>query len=180
MSNALALLFAPTFLISLHYLEFKTVVLSYLFLSIFFFIYSFFKKKTLKDLGVPSIYVLLLLFAYFSSSFEMVKFIPVLISATFFALFIDASMHKRELILGFTKKFYKKKLSQEEVLFLKDGDSFWAVVTLINTLIQLTLVFYGSDTLWAFYSSIGWYGFFFISLAIQIIYGRFYAIKLYS
>ncbi|MEA2092161.1 MAG: hypothetical protein U9O83_07340 [Campylobacterota bacterium] len=180
MSNALALLFAPSFLISLHYLEFKSVVLFYLFLSIVFFIYSFFRKKSLKDLTIPGIYLLLLFFAYFNSSFEMVKFIPVLISATFFTLFVDATMHKRELILGFTKKFYKKELSQKEMLFLKEGDRFWAVVTLINTLIQLALVFYGSDTLWAFYSSVGWYGFFFASLLLQIIYGKFYAIKLYS
>jgi len=180
MSNALALLFAPSFLISLHYLEFKSVVLFYLFLSILFFIYSFFRKKTFKDLTIPGIYLLLLFFAYFSSSFEMVKFIPVLISATFFALFMDSTMHKKELILGFTKKFYKKELSQKELLFLKDGDSFWALVTLINTLIQLALVFYGSNTLWAFYSSLGWYGFFFASLLVQIIYGKFYAIKLYS
>ncbi|MCF6308972.1 MAG: hypothetical protein L3J19_00630 [Sulfurimonas sp.] len=180
MSNALVLLFAPSFLISIHYLEYNTVVLSYLFLSILFFTYKFFTKKTLKDLTLPSIYVLLLFFAYFSASFEMVKFIPVFISATFFALFVDATLHKRGLILGFTKRFYKKKLSQKEVLFLKNGDLFWAVTTLINTLIQLTLVFFGSDTLWAFYSSVGWYGFFFISLVVQILYGRFYAIKLYS
>lgn len=180
MSNALALLFAPTFIISLHYLEFKIAVLSCLFLSIFFFIYSFLKKKTLENLSVPTIYVLLLVFAYFSSSVEMVKFIPVLISATFFALFIDATIHKKNLILSFTKKIYKKKLSREEILFLKNGDSYWVIVTLINIFIQLTLVFYGSDVLWAFYSSTGWYGFFFTSLIIQIIYGRFYALKLYS
>lgn len=180
MSNALALLFAPSFLISLHYIEFKTVVLSYLFLSILFFMYIFFTKKTLKDLIIPSIYVLLLLLAYFNSSFEIVKFIPVFISATFFALFIDATMHKREIILSFTKRFYKKELSQKEVLFLKNGDAFWVVVTFINTLIQFTLVFYGSNAIWAFYSSVGWYIFFFTSLIVQIIYGRFYAFKLYS
>lgn len=180
MSNVIALLFAPIFLISLHYLEFKAAVLFYLFLSILSFIYSFLRKRTYKDLSVPSIFILLLLFAYFSSSFVMVKFIPVLISATFFALFIDATMHKKELILGFTKRFYKRELSKEKELFLKDGDAFWTVITLINTLIQLTLVFYGSNTLWAFYSSIGWYGFFFTSLFVQIIYGRLYAIKLYS
>ncbi len=180
MSKVLALLFAPTFLISLHFLEFNTVVLSYLFLSILFFIYSFLTKKTLKDLTLPSTYILLLSIAYFSSSFEMVKFIPVFISATFFTLFVDATINKRELILGFTKKFYKKELSQGEILFLKNGDGFWAVVTFINTLIQLTLVFYGTDSLWAFYSSVGWYIFFFTSLFVQIIYGRFYAIRLYS
>ncbi|WP_415396524.1 hypothetical protein [Sulfurimonas sp. CS5] len=180
MSNAIALLFAPSFIISLHYLEFKAVVQFYLFLSILFFIYTCYTKKTLKNLVVPSIYVIALLFAYFSSSFEMVKFIPVLISATFFALFIDATMYKKELILGFTKRFYKRELSKEEVLFLKDGDAYWAIITLINTLIQLALVFYGSNTIWAFYSSIGWYGFFFTSLVVQIVYGRLYAIKLYS
>jgi hypothetical protein len=180
MSNALALLFAPTFLISLNYFAFSNVVLFYLFLLVFFFLYKFFQKTSHKDLTIPSIYILLLALAYFSSSFEIIKFIPVLISATFFVLFVDATINKRALILNFTKKFYKKELSQAEEVFLKNGDSYWSAITLINTLIQLGLVFYENNTLWAFYSSVGWYIFFFISLIIQILYGRFYAIRLYS
>jgi hypothetical protein len=179
MSSVFTLLFAPTFLIFLHYFEFKVVITLYIALSILLLIYTYIKHKISKDLVIPIIYFLLLTNAYFFASFIMVKFIPVMISLMFLTLFIDATINKRELILKFTQKFYPKELSKEEILFLKDGDKFWVWAVSISTLLQFALTFY-DDVLWAFYSSAGWYIFFFISLIIQVVYGRFYAIRLYS
>ena len=97
----------------------------------------------------------------------------------FMSIFIDATINKRELILNLTKKFYPKKLTEGEVAYLKNGDMFWIGVTFISTLMQFALTFY-DDVLWAFYSSVGWYVFFFIALIIQILYGRLYAIRMLS
>jgi len=175
MSSIFTLLFAPSFLFFTHYFDFQSVVVTYIFLSLLLIIYSFFKKREPKEFIVLAIYFILLIFAYFSSSFLTVKFIPVLISTSFFIMFVDATINKRELIYSFTTKFYKKELSKKEIIYLKNGDFYWLVVLFINVLIQTILVFYATDTLWALYSSIGWYIYFFIALIFQILYGKLYA-----
>ena len=179
MTNLFSILFAPSFVIMLHFFEFRAVSIFYLGLAFVFFIYTYVKKETVRDMLMPSIYLVALSIAYYFSSFQTVKFIPVTLSIIFLALFIDAHYNKKEMVLGFTKRFYKKELSFEEEEFLKNGDGFWIYVMLINTLIQIYVVFYSSDIVWAFYTSVGWYIYFFISLLTQILYGKFYAIKMY-
>lgn len=179
MSSVFTLLFAPTFLIFLHYFEFRVVVSIYILLSIFLLIYTYIKHKFSKDLAIPTIYFLLFVVSYFFASFIVVKFIPVMISLMFLVLFIDASINKRALILKLTQKFYPKKLTEEEMLFLQDGDKYWVWAIAISTLIQFSLLFY-DNIFWAFYSSAGWYIYFFLALIVQILYGRFYAIRMHS
>ncbi len=170
--NILSLLFAPLFVLCIHYFEFQTVVLVYLVISIVYFIYTFIKKIELKELLVPSIYVGILSIAYYFSSFQSVKYIPVILSSIFLLMFIDAHLNQRWMILGFTKRFYTKELSVDEIKFLKQGDAYWVVVMLINTMIHLYIVNFCTDTTWALYSSVGWYVLFFVSLIAQIIYGK--------
>ncbi len=177
MSSVLTLLFAPSFLLLIHYFDFEKVVLGYIFLSLSFLLFLVVKKGEKKELIIVSMYVVLLTIAYFSASFATVKFIPVFTSMAFFTLFAEAALHKRALIYQITKKFYKKELSTAEDDFLKNGDSYWAVAILLYMIVQILLVFMASDTFWALYSSIGWYVYFVFMLVIQIIYGKFYAIK---
>lgn len=179
MSNLFSILFAPTFVLMLHFFEFNGVSLVYLIIAIIFFIYTWKNKESYRDLVMPTIYVIALSFASYLSSFETVKFIPVTLSIIFLTLFIDSHYNKREMVLKFTKKFYRKELSQAEENFLKDGDFYWVFVMLINTCIQIYVIYYSSDIVWAFYTSIGWYILFFVSLIVQILYGKFYAIKMY-
>jgi len=174
------ILLAPLFVLLLHYFELRMVVLLYLFMSIVFFIYKLLKKVSYKDILIPGIYVSFLSIAYYFSSFQTVKYIPVTLSIIFLFLFIDSHFNKKNMILSFTKKFYKKELKEAEIKFLKNGDAYWIVVMLINTLIHLYIVNFSSNEIWAFYSSVGWYILFFISLLIQIIYGKVYAVKMYS
>jgi hypothetical protein len=179
MSNILSLLFAPVFVILLHYFEFVWVVRFYLFVAIGFFIYSYIKSDNRRDMLMPSIYLVALSLANYFSSIEVVKFVPVTLSFIFFFLFIDATYRKKHMILGFTQKFYPKRLSKEEEEFVKNGDRYWIVVTGINTLIQIYMIYIDDNILWAFYTSVGWYILFFVSLITQIIYGKVYAIKMY-
>ena len=180
MSKIVSLLYAPLFIILLYNFEFKAVVLAYLFFAIVFFVYRFIKREKLKDLLLPSFYLFALLSAYYFASFDIVKLIPVAISGVFFIMFVDSHINKKEIIYESTKRFYPKKLQEWEVEYLKQGDSYWAFVTFINTIIQILVVIHGDDLIWAFYTSVGWYIFFFIALASQIIYGKVYAYKLYS
>jgi hypothetical protein len=166
-------------MVLLHYFRFDLVVLLYLTMACGFFAYSFLKKNSLKDMVLPSIYVIILSVAYYFSSLQTVKYIPATLSVIFLFLFIDAHFNKREMILGFTKKFYPKKLTQAEVEFLKKGDGYWVVVMLVNTIIHLYIVNFTSDFVWAFYTSVGWYILFFVSLIIQIIYGKVFGVRMY-
>lgn len=166
------ILFAPMFVLLIHYFEFRSVVLLYLVLAILYFVYMYRKKSRYRDILVPSLYVIILSVAYYFSSLETVKYIPVTLSSIFFLMFIDSHVNKKYMILAFTKKFYKKELREIEVEFLKRGDLYWVYVMLINTLIHIYIVNFTSDIVWALYSSVGWYIYFFGALIAQIIYGK--------
>ena len=168
----LNIIFAPLFVLLLHYFDFSDVVLAYLVLAIGYFGFTLVTKSTLRDMVMPIIYVLALGVAYYYSSLEMVKYIPVTLSMLFLLLFLDAHFNKKYMVLGFTNKFYKKELTTSQVEFLKRGDSYWVLVMLINTIIHLYVVNFTSDIFWAFYSSVGWYVLFFGALGAQIIYGK--------
>ncbi len=176
-SIVISILFAPSFIISLQYFEFKSVTISYAIVMFFYLFGLILLKQDLKTIFPSIIYFIFLILAYILSSMEFVKIIPALISAIFFMLFLTAYVQKKKLILSFTKKFYKKELGVEEERYIANGDGYWAVVTFVNTSIQIVLAFFASDTIWAFYSSVGWYFYFFIALSIQIIYGKFYVSK---
>lgn len=171
MRFAISFAFPPSFVICMYFFGLKSVTFWF---AVFMFIYLLvlvWTKSSLAEIATPFIYFIFLMIAFIFNSIEFVKLIPVLISAGFFLLFVTAYVQKRELILKFTKKFYKKLTIKDE-RYIARSDGYWAFVTLANTLIQLALVFYDDNKLWAFYSSIGWYGFMFIALALQIAYGK--------
>ncbi len=173
------ILFAPMFVLLIHYFEFRLVVLAYLIMAIVYFVYMYIKKSAYKELVVPSLYVVILSIAYYFSSMETVKYIPVTLSSIFFLMFVDSHFNKKYMILGFTQKFYKKELKKEEREFLKKGDLYWVGVMLVNTLVHLYVVNFTSDVVWAFYSSVGWYVLFFGALIAQIVYGKVYGVKVH-
>ena len=179
-SNFLSLLFAPLFVLLIQYFELREVVLAYLVLASLYFFKILLEKKSYKDMLMSSIYVVALSIAYYFSSLDAVKYIPVTLSMIFLLLFMDSHLYKKEMILGFTRKFYSKKLSDAQIEFLKKGDIYWVFVMLVNTLIHLYVVNFSSDVIWAFYASIGWYILFFSALSIQIIYGKVYVSKVFS
>lgn len=98
----------------------------------------------------------------------------------FVSIFIHATINKTEIIFRFTKKFYTKQLSDKEVLYLKNGDLYWAIALFIYMLALFSVVLMGNDMLWAILSSVGWYIYFIIILTIQILYGKLYATKMYT
>jgi uncharacterized membrane protein len=179
MSNLFSILFAPSFVLMLHFFEFKLVSLAYLLIAMLFFIYSWRTKKSYRDMFMPTIYLIALSLASYFSSFETVKFIPVALSMIFLTLFIDSHYNKREFVLNLATKFSHKEFSQAEKNFLKDGDFYWIFVMLINTSLLIYVANYSSNIVWAFYTSIGSYILFFVSLIGQILYGKLYAIKMY-
>ena len=180
MSNVLTLLFAPTFLLLIQYFEFKTITLIYILFSLFIIFYVYITTRKSEEFTIAFVYLIMLILAYFTNNFNTIKFIPVISALAFFSIFAFAALHKKELIYKFTTKVYKKELTEAEILFLKNGDAFWAMSILFYALFLSILVYYGDDNIWAFFSSVGWYIYFVITLIIQVTYGKLYAIKMYT
>lgn len=174
-STAISLLFPPSFVIFMHFFGFEKVAFAYAIFMFLYLIISLVLKHDLRSISTPLIYFAFVVVAYLLSSIEFIKLIPALISAMFFLLFLNAYIQKKELILSMVKKFYKKLTEHREVYIAK-SDGYWALVIFLNTLIQVGLVFYDDNRLWAFYSSVGWYIFMFMALIVQIAYGKFYGI----
>lgn len=99
------------------------------------------------------------------------KMIPALYSLFVVALFLGAVISKKHLTLSLTKRFYKKDLNSKEEIFLAKSDIYWLFITLLNTFIITYLTLYASNLTWAIYSSLGWYLYLFIALALQVLYG---------
>lgn len=170
----ISLLFAPSFVISMHYFDFNSVTFVYTVLMLLYLIISLVYKQNIKSISTPLIYFSFVLIAYIFSRIEFVKMIPALISASFFIVFIFSLIHKKEFILSMTKRFYKKELSDVKEKFLASSDGYWAVIIFINTLIQIALVYAQNNELWALYSSVGWYIFLLIALAFQLLYEKIF------
>ena len=173
----ISLLFAPTFVLALYYFDFNSVAFVYAVLMLLYLILAFVYKQDIKSMSTPLIYFSFVLIAYAFSRIEFIKMIPALISATFFIVFVFSFVKKKELILSFTKRFYKKELSIEKQKFLANSDGYWAAIILINTSIQIGLVYCENNELWAFYSSVGWYIYLLVALGFQILYEKLFISK---
>ena len=123
-----------------------------------------------------SLFMLYIKFGLFDeSSFLYVssKMVPAVFSLFAVSLFLIAVMRKNSLTLTLTKRFYKKELNSKEEVFLAKSDLYWFFVTAFNTLIIVYLTLYASNTIWAIYTSLGWYLYLFLALTLQILYGVF-------
>lgn len=176
-NTLLSFVFAPSFILLLQFFTFSQITLYYAVAMFFYLIFSIFIKADLKTISTPLIYFVFIVIAYFFVSMESVKAIPALISGFFFFFFLESFVSKRHTILKFSQKFYKKELSQKERDFIAAGDGYWAFATFLNLSIQVSLVFYNNNELWAFYSSVGWVLFLGSALVVQILYGKIYSIR---
>ena len=171
-NTLLSFVFAPSFIILLQFFTFQELTLGYALLMFSYLIFSIVIKADLKTISTPLIYFVFIVLAYYFVSMESVKAIPALISGFFFFFFLESFLSKRHTILEFSQKFYKKEMSEEEKEFIAKSDGYWALMTFLNVAIQVALIFDDNNTLWAFYSSIGWYLFLGTGLILQILYGK--------
>lgn len=174
----ISLLFPPSFVIALYYFDFNGVALIFSIVMLVYLIVSIVFKGDIKSVSTPLIYFSFVLLAYLLNSMELIKIIPALISMTFFFVFFIAYIQKKALILNLTQRFYKKELTPNKKSFLEQSDGYWAGVILLNTLIQIGLIFLENNEFWAFYSSIGWYVFLAIGLFFQVVYERLFLVKI--
>ena len=105
------------------------------------------------------------------------KMVPAIFSLFAVSLFLISVVRKNSLTLSLTRRFYKKGLNSKEEAFLAKSDLYWLFMTALNTLIIIYLTLYASNTVWAIYTSVGWYLYLFFALTIQILYGVFHKIN---
>lgn len=177
MNNVVSLIFAPLIILSLKFYALDDIALIIVLLSLTWLIFVFYRDGVNIELITPAIYFTFALLTFFIESFETIKIVPALISVSFFILFLSAVLEKRGLILYFANRYYKKEIPKEVQQFLAKSDYYWAAVTLVNTLVHLYIFFYADREVWAFYSSIGWYGLFGSALAGNILYGKLFVEK---
>lgn len=128
----------------------------------------------------PAFLIYINYFTLDESSFFYIgaKMVPTIYSLIFLSLFTTAVISKKHLVLKLTKRFYKENLGEKEEEYLKTGDTYWMGVTLLNTVALINVALFADEIIWAFYSSVGWYIYFFLALLLQIIYGKvFYRLK---
>jgi len=176
-NNFLSLAFAPLFVLSLRFVSFEKASSIFAIVLLIYLLVSLKTKQSLKVIGVPAVYFIFVVLAYYFSSMELIKMIPALISASFFALFLNAFLQKHSIVLRMMQTFYKKELSAERKEFIAKSDGYWSAVLLLNTLIQIFFIFYPNELVWAFYSSVGWYLLLFTALILQIVYGEIFLFR---
>lgn len=169
----ISLSFPPLFILSLKYYSFEQVSFIFFILITIYLFVTLVVKKSLNDILVPMVYFIFIVGSYIFSSIKMVKLIPAFISFIFLTFFFYGYINKKKIILSFVERFYKKALNNKNtVKYLASSDFYWVIVLLINTLIQISLIFYYDDTVWAFYSSIGWYLYLFFALLLHVFYEK--------
>ena len=74
------------------------------------------------------------------------------------------------------QKTPKMVWSEEKLAFIDSAHSYWLIVTGINLLLQIAVLF-ASLKIWALYTTVGWYLLFGGALLLQIIYGKVRGVK---
>jgi 1-acyl-sn-glycerol-3-phosphate acyltransferase len=134
--------------------------------------FSWYKHHIFKKLLSPVIAAILGIGAYFSGSFIALKLYPLLLSLLFLLYFIASVITKRYPIIGWVEKFKKRPLNEQELQDVIVSHRFWIGVLAVNSIIHLFLVFNSDTTLWAFYSFAGWYLYFGVAMALQLMFAH--------
>jgi uncharacterized membrane protein len=97
---------------------------------------------------------------------------PLLISLGFLGIFVLYSVQKKSIPLEATVRFRKKEISKSEREFLTSSHNWWIITLLLNIILHIYFISQDDISLWALYSSLGWYCLFGVSLALNIIIGK--------
>ena len=134
-------------------------------------IYELVRSADIRSLAVPVFAALIGAVVWYVDSAQLFKALPALISALFFVKFADAVVRKRPFLASMVKKTPKIKWTEEKLAYIDSSHGYWMIVSGINTFIQVIMLF-APMPVWALYTTVGWYLFFGIALASQIIYGK--------
>jgi len=141
------------------------------FIAICWLVYDLVRNSDLRSLAVPVFAAVIGAVVWYADSAQLFKALPALISALFFVKFTDAVIRKKPFLAAMVKKTPKIEWTQKKLAYIDSSHGYWAVVSGINTAIQIAMLF-APMSVWALYTTVGWYLFFGTALASQIIYGK--------
>ena len=136
---------------------------------------SYWRHRSVSELLVPATAAVIGLAVWLMESSLLFTLLPVIISLFFFIKFLDATLRNRPFLADMVKRVPKVRWSPEKLAYIDRSHGYWAVVNGINVAIQIVMVF-APLSLWALYSTVGWYLLFGLALGAQIINGKLHGI----
>jgi hypothetical protein len=133
------------------------------------------REGSLRATFVPSAAFVIGLGVWLAESATILQLLPVIVSSLFFVKFLDAAWRKKPFLAVMVQRVPKVKWSDSKLEYIDRSHGYWAVVTGINTAIQAVMVM-APTTLWALYTTLGWYLLFAVALGVQIVYGKLHAV----
>ena len=133
-------------------------------------------RNRFKNILVPLAATTVGFLVWFLDSVLVFKILPVLITLLFFVKFAEAVIFQRPFLATMVQKTPKMVWSEEKLAFIDSAHSYWLIVTGINLLLQIAVLF-ASLKIWALYTTVGWYLLFGGALLLQIIYGKVRGVK---
>ena len=133
-------------------------------------------KNRFKNVLVPLAATTVGFLVWYLDSVLVFKFLPVLITSLFLVKFSEAVIFKRPFLAKMVQKTPKMVWSEEKLAFIDSGHLYWLIVTAVNMLLQVAVLF-APMKIWALYTTVGWYMLFGGALAMQIIYGKVRGVK---
>ncbi len=105
------------------------------------------------------------------------KAFPLSMSIIVTFLIYLSYIKKDSMVLKYAKRFMKKEISREEERYIQRSTLYWVGVSSVNVIIHFFLFISDEVVIWAFYSSIGWYGVFIIGGFLQFLHRKFIFLK---
>jgi len=105
------------------------------------------------------------------------KAFPLMMSIIVTFLIYLSYVKKDSMVLKYAKKFLKREISVDEEKYIERSTLYWTGVSFVNVIIHFYLFISDEVTIWAFYSSIGWYAVFIIGGILQYLHRKFVFLK---
>lgn len=129
------------------------------------------RTLSLKVLFFPLLYLLSAALLLTLKETFWLRFFPLVLSALFFFKFLHAAYFRRPFLGEWMAKVPFVHVTEVKLQAIDRSHGYWSAVTGINLLLQ-TLALFWPLTLWALYTTAGWYLLFGLALALQILFIR--------
>ncbi len=145
-------------------------------IALLWLVYEMIRKTDKRTLAVPAFAAVIGLSVWIMDSVLLFKALPLLISALFLVKFGEAVFYNKPFLAKMVQKTPKMQWSEEKLAYIDSAHLYWMIVSGINTLIQI-IVLFASMKVWALYTTVGWYLLFGTALGAQILYGKLNGVK---
>ena len=171
----LTLIYVLFIVVGLHFFEPQEVGVALVALAAPWTLYELYTNR-FKHVLVPFAATSVGFLVWYLESSLVFKLLPVLITTLFLVKFAEAVIFKRPFLAKMVQKTPKMHWSQEKLAYIDSAHLYWLIVTLINMMLQVVVLF-APMKIWALYTTVGWYILFGSALALQIIYGKVRGVK---